>query len=639
MAPANPSVGFASARHLAEALMLCWKGDFPKEVTDLPSGYLAIPTSGFKDAQGNLATFEHFGKQHGWRYELTAGTGKIRSFPLRHLISEQWTYHDPLRYRADGTQRDDGTIYDPSHPSTEYLIGARTKEQAASILGALTAHVADDIQFVPLAAKGSPAFPFFWLLTTDRPPLDVLREAAARVWWGPISAGTGTPVYLQWPYSLAMPRGFLGRLPWDAGSDGIVLLSRKEPEAIILKADFVPAQPAERFADLRVATRVEEAQVAREDPSPRFAVQLKLDRGGAQDRLGERVRELESELGMRQRLLESLRDELARPAPPPVEPLFLYYAEETDGVPTELRRLLIEWTDHAGDLGSVRYARLAGASLPEGFDRRKVVHVVTTNRALGEDGDASIGARLTEYRARYGVTVHFDQLFEWTPHELSLFIPHGRALRLYPRLRPGPIAANQLARALFGREVGGPERSRWLVLLVPGDDDRLRACRIEKAALQPIAHAVRWSCNIDVAEPVGFPARETASEAKETFFGVMERDFEAGVNAEANARIAAKSVQLETELTDIAAKIETVQAANQRVAQIIDGTSKFAGDLGRTMHKLQGALDAVRLAVPDTGKAAMLGEELGAYRQAVDELMRRKGEVERLIRDIETLRL
>ncbi len=627
---------FETPYELAQALTVCWKGELPDEIYEV-DGKFAVKQDGF--AAGSLAGLR---EQHGWRYSLIS-LRKKSPVPLRALVSNSWQFRDPLRFHSDGSPRDGGVLFDVSRHNTEYLIGARTHEEAAALLDGLTTHLIEDIAVVPIVVRDAPPFQFFWLVVCDFPLLDVLKRAPG-AWWRAASAESGTSIWVQWPYSIGLPPSFLERHPWKAGQGGLVLLNRsaneKAAEVLIAKASFVASRSIEEFADLHVAARVREIQAAKEIAPAKFDIEMRLVTGGIDESLRQRAERLKGEIQVRQRTLDAFLDELNEHDPVTPEPLYLYAADNESTVPDELQRLLVEWTDQSNDLESVMIQRIERASLPVGFDEGDpFVHVVTTAHALAGASDvvSSLGTRLHEYRPQ-GVRVAFEQLGEWTPFGLRIFAPSDRTLRLYPRLRPSDAAAEQLAAALFGRVVSAEERARWLVLLIDNAHGRISAFRISAESFRPIARAIRWDCAVDVKAAGEATRKIMQGEFEESFVASLEKNLADAAGRVAQERVERKCADLKGQIKTACDRLKNVDETNRKIAASFAAAQKISRDLAPLLNDLRGTLTAIAGELQGASRLSALATsfaELQASTRSYQELETQLAKIRKEIADLQ----
>ena len=492
---------FDSIADLVGTLALCWTSDlFPEHVMVLGSGRFSLPPFGLRHV-------DLMAKQHGLkvRQPKSEPTGR-RELLADHVVTHEWSFRDPLYFNADGTRRGSRTRR-RREAGIEYLVAAQNTREAGRLLDRMLTRLTDGIEITPIVMNGAAPFAYFWLISSERPPLDVLDEAP-RAWWGPADNPSRAFVFSQWPLALNVHGDFLQRVQWNAGK-GFVLLSQDDPRRLVVTVppDRVRSLTLDAFADFQpVATAHLNVDTA--SARTRFPVQLRLRPRTHPEAIETRMKRLQAEITTRQIALETLieeRDrlhEMDRVALTFPQPLLLYYTGDATEVPEDLRRLLIESSNQPGDLDALRCARFSAIDLPLGLDQPyEAVHVVTTARVTdGERGasDLTLPIRLQHHIPHEGAEPYFEQLDEWEPFDLHLFASRGTALRLHPRLQPGPVAAEKLASALFGRTVTVDERRQSLILLLPGERDRLVACHLPVAAFRPLARVFDWECGVNV---------------------------------------------------------------------------------------------------------------------------------------------
>ncbi|HXM46110.1 MAG TPA: hypothetical protein VN924_33065 [Bryobacteraceae bacterium] len=547
---------FPQLRDLIQALNLCTESDslFPESVLVASGKGWAIPES-------MLSGFDDMARRHAWahrRVKAPPPDGEVQSFAS--VVGGSWVPLDPYRRRFNGAPRDAEIVVDPFEPNTEYIVAARTGEEAQSLLDALLSHTCGECRAVPLcvsAAAAAPKQPFqyFWSLSGNRPP-DAALRMAPRAWWGPAGSSRNFDILMEWPYGLGVPDRVLQRIAWGS-LQSVVLLSRSAPQTLILSAagGGNPRIPLIETGDLRPARRTV-IPVAAQTPPVRFRVNLRLAERHPKRPLRVRIRQLEREINERsleiQRLQGDIDDDSGEFDP---EPLFFYYSADESEVPDEIRRLLVEWTDQPGDLDCVQYQKLDATRFPKGLDQPyRVAHVVTTSMALGdEQKDPTIGFRLSAYVPQLGARTRFEQLRDWAKKGLRIMVPHARDLEVDPRFRPCPSSVEKLGAALSDNG----HTANSLFVIVPNPDGGLLSFGIPVDGFRPIARAFDWDCQVEAAAAPSHVLDTLLPQAREALLTGLEGALDLAVREEGGRRLEARRNALRSELNSESARIQT----------------------------------------------------------------------------------
>jgi len=525
---------FEKIQYLLQALYTTRRNEtFPLKVKEInqKNGGWAVSLQQFGN-NISRSLFERLCSQYGWRATVVERLPSTHEVQLAEIIDREWHYCDPLRL-------------DQTELSRSYILGAQNSQQAQYLLKYLTGCHTENISARPLIVPendvSNTGFPFLWEITVTEdtpthPPLFLLQEAQ-RTWWRTVELyHEQIKIFVEWPYQL--PEDYLRHLDW--GKDArLVLISRHESPIVVRISNDDPT-----FYEL---IDVAEVQVGKRhtisvNPAPvgnlNFKVDLKLVQNPSPRQIyADRISELTVEIEAKQALKELLQDQSEDIDTSDIvpEPLFLYAGKKSN-IPFELRRLLIEWSDQEQALRSLQYQKIDWQSLPQGIMPTNTddVHVLTTETALKKGVLNSVGLQLRDYTPAGGARfTRFDLLTEWMDFGLRIFIPQDRQLELYPALKPSPVAADKLKRALLPPDAN---KQDWIVVLIPADNGQLQVCQLP-AKFKPLIEEFNWQCNLDI--PISSPSilRPLAQKARGQFITSIEKLFTTNVKGQIKTRL------------------------------------------------------------------------------------------------------
>jgi hypothetical protein len=604
---------FNQPGHLIEALVAArgaYVTAFPENVLVVRSHRLAVPL--------RLVDSPHFTglrAERGWQVEVKAAAPQGKTQPFTAILDYAWQYCDPARPEAlpDGTFMAPPALgRDGERPVFTYLLAATNRQGSQRILDTLTQLLARDLRGAPVqlagaAETGTWPYTFLWRVDLARPCLLVLR-AAERCWWGPLDRGR-VQIFLEWPYRLSLPPECLPLLPWGI-SEGCVLLSRQKPRTVTLAQPL--GQPIFgnliKVAELTVAEASQvKAEVAASPQPLQLEVQVRLVPGDPQQADKRRGDDLEQEIAAKEALLKNLRKRTARYAETdmPREPLLVFFEPAGGGLPNDLRRLLIEWSDQANDLRALYYQALPGQVWPARPGQPLTcarLHLLTTGQALGRGGPVDLGVRLREYRPQLRDGEAFELLSEWLP-QLRLFVPRGQRTELYPALPTSQMAAEKLDQALLGGQ-----SSHQVAVLVARQEGHIHALRLERGAFQPFNDAFQWDCRLSLtpsqAESVTAAAGHAGKALADKVAARMvdELDAAAAVVVQAalvgeEKRLADELKRLTDELKRHEAQVQQLQKQLAKYQELLDGLAPLDQQAARRAGVVLTSVTRVRAEV------------------------------------------
>jgi len=634
----TPHIIFPDLRTLLLAWHHCLKNGGEEKPALFPPSVLQTAAWEWAAPKESLINFNHLATQHRWQWRGEQDKPEGVEVALKSCIAGFWEYRDPLRSARRGQNQNDPPVtrYAPFDHEREYLLAARDEAEAAHLLHVLTEFVVQGIRAVPLVLTGGDEFEFFWMVTSEQPPLAAM-SAAARAWWGPIGAGP-TRIYKQWPFDLEIADVLLHRIPWGA-PEGFTLLSKDSPHVLTLRraGDGQIERELIEVVTLR-AGDLSEASAASPPLPGKFEVKLKLRERPERYKLAESIKQLERDIETKRRRLERLSEEIliegkAHDALP--QPLLLYYPDEDrpKSVPYQLQRLLIEWTGqtakgYPADLESLRYLKLGTESFPQGLDNHfPEVHVLTTAAALDKrKGIPDAGLKLLDYRPEASARVWFDLLPEWAEHHLCLFVPHELRLSLYPQFRPGDFAAEKLGRALLGQ----PGYREYALLLVPTPKGEISACRIRKDQFRPLVEVVEWECGLETEPYDPRIIEDKIEERRDRFVSELENSLYLAVKGLAMARLSRKDQQLREKLKEETAERERRREAIDRLHEELEGFDQLCVEVESVMSGLRREQERLGDKITSSQKNAA---DLHSLALGHERLLRKLADAERKLRE------
>lgn len=630
MPEATDIVLFTNAGHLLSALSICKRipgAKHPTHVYESVAGGWGGPIEWF----GQPEQLIQLAAQCGWTFRFE-DISKTKQVAIIELLSGEWIYQDPLRPRE--TARLPGALADAvpvtqnevEGAALQYLLAAETEEQAQRILDALSLSLARGVQGTPVLLEPIGArsrFRFFWSVRWQSPDIQIFKSAS-RVWCGPFGFGD-VNIYEQWPFTLAVPISCLHQIPWGPDVE-IVLLSKDDPDVLLLRRGQEPTvlREIEEVARLTVGSaEVVAINVARPENPPRLEIEIRLVEESPRRAWANRITELSQEIEAKQAIRDQMlrRRESVEAIEVSPEPLFLI-AETPDlrgEVPTELRRLLIEWADQTEDLRSLYYTKIESTGLPEGlFLRGCPIHVLTTATALGVRESGSIGVRLWEYAPPPPASRSMDLVPEWSRFGLRLFVPHLRRPEIYPHLRVGEVAAAKLAGAILPSE--DPNPRHWLVLLLPGQSGRLEVLRLPTKSFTPLLDAHQWRCRLapEVHEPT--VAAAVHGRVEEELFRSLERSLSEAVLEQAMRRLN----PIESESASLSEEVGEAQTAVAALAGLVAEASSQLDLAGSEVR------NATRVLAEVSGDLHGVIDKENELRITIERLTRAVAELDRL---------
>src|ERR1017187_1278186 len=270
-------------------MLLCHQA-LPEAVYPVEDGW-AVPLE-------NLTTEAELlvlAKQCGWCMKITSF--KLPTpVSIFQMLSGAWTYRDPLYASPDGLKSADAS-YDLTDEEVEYtyILAARDEQQSQEILSTLCNYHVRSIKGAPILLKplvGHCPFQFFWLVRWKHPDPLVL-EKAARVWWGPLERGV-PQIFIQWPFSVAIPVAALLALPWGDQA-AYALLSKDAPDYLILRrsGEDLVFKDFEEVARLNTGVaHVADVAAARPPERPTLTVRMRLVDEEPRSKLANRASEM-----------------------------------------------------------------------------------------------------------------------------------------------------------------------------------------------------------------------------------------------------------------------------------------------------------------------------------------------------------
>ncbi|HEX3045581.1 MAG TPA: hypothetical protein VHY08_12555 [Bacillota bacterium] len=589
-----------------------------------------------------------------YKNSLSSGAKK---YPLATIIDQGWLYRDPQRYEPFVS---DSKVlgFTPDRKEIQYLIAARTSEKAQILLDLLTGALVTGIKALAFPLEpvdGTMPFKYFWRVESANPPVPALvLQSADQCWWGPISPGL--EIFLPYPWSLELdPR--LVSLIYPRNDGDFILLNHPEqrrngskPQAYrVRRMDGVPEfKSLIEIANLKVSERAaEETDVIPDESSREFDVELKLVEKTAKAQIEDHIKDLKLDIRAKQLLLarleykapESYGSQIETP-----EPLYLYEhtpgdeIRGTDLLPSQLERLIMEWTDQTGELGNLQYTALEPGVLPESMaGKGSTGHVLTTSRALGKGlANEEVCWRLAEYSH---TAEKFYLVQEWLKYDLRIFIPQGKRLQLYPELFPNSVTADKLANALL--QETRSERSQWLILLTqkPGESVAFFCLRI--ANFRPFVDSFEWACKLNTPLPSNYQKKITAlmPAVEEYFLDSIKAAMDTAVTDKAKNRFEICQTTLQQQLQNYSAQLDTLlKEIQERADQISDLRARF-DDINRESEKLNGKITDFRnLCVDLQKKGASLQKDQAKIQAFLNTLNRQITETHQITNRIAELK-
>ena len=573
--------------------------------------------------------------QCGWEMQLTSVKAP-RATSIFHMLSGEWTYRDPLKRSPGHDALHDARRYEASYDLTddqnEYinLLGARDESESQELLNLLIDSRPRKVEGTPILLEptdGTCPFRFFWLVRWQRPDPLILRKAA-RAWWGPLAYGE-PEIFLQWPFSLALPLPALQALPWGTEA-AYVLLSREEPHYLLLhrrEPDLV-FRPLEEMARIVPGSAtVVRARAVTPPERPTLEVRIQLVEEKFERKVVNRINEIEREIEAKKQICEQLRRRLVDTEPVLAvdEPLFLY--GERPGargeIPYDLRRLLVEWADQQEDLGSLYYVNLRAEQLPaDRFLAGSAVHVVTTGTALGKADPGGVGLRLWEYAAD---ALRLNLCPEWAEHQVKIFTPDPYHPEIYPDMRPGRVGARRLAEALLPG--GTPDAAAdWIALLIPDHAGSLHLIQLRIADFTPLCDAWQWNCRVSLELDQPALAAELSERTLAQTWESVRLAFQSSIEAEAQMRLDVLVSQIRHEISRLAQQVGQVQAriGGQRtqlakLSQKETALDAVVADCRKTSSEIADALQALSQEVTPAASALGILQRLAESGKRIQE--------------------
>jgi hypothetical protein len=628
---------FEDPSHLLSAFdILCGHEPYPSRLLFVPSQGWAVDTASL----GTPAELNKLALQFGWKVEFPASAVTGRWVPTQSDLTGRWTYRDPLKamewagHAALPIPEDPNwALLDPTIPHMQFLLGARDEATAQCILDAISTRFGQGIRALPVLLEPDGSSPceyqYFWKVFLERPN-PFLFGVADRVWWRPQGVGR-VEIFLEYPWSLEVQPAQLHRIPW-AKNTGVVLLSKAAPEVIELRHTQQGTVYSDYLGTIALTKGAAEVTIpvvaSQQVPDARLKVDIRLGRPDPhafeQMRTKELKREIDAKTQVYEHLLSRQRHEETDAA---FHPLFLYAQSESErerrSLPTEIQRLIVEWSDQPADIGAIRYGFLPADDLPAGmFPDGTSVHVVVAAVTLGAEDCTDVSARLLDYAPKTPNSWNLVLNKDWADNKLRLFTPSSDHIWLYPNLRPNALTASALASAIHPGI--SADKNKWLYLALPGRSDNLRFVLLPIEALQPLStvfsglleigadistpkvrevlggkvlSAVFEAVDANMTETVGRAATERLDEATRRLkaeVAILSDDLEkrkkstAAAQASANA-LGDQSGALTRFLTDALAKSNELGSLLQQIVTGFQGSGSQLQSL-RTMIDRQQAL-------------------------------------------------
>jgi hypothetical protein len=634
---------FRNPADLLSALLLC-RRSLPDDVFPLSDGWGA-PVHELAP-EGEL---RELARQFGWDMEVVFLEEVPEPVPIFQMLAGTWSYRDPLggassRHALETFQGPSLASYDLMDEETDYLyiLGARDEQESQAILHALGDCLVRGIEGTPILLDpldGPCPFHFFWLVRWQRPDPSVLAKAS-RTWWGPLAHGA-PQIFIQWPFSLAIPVAALQALRWGEQA-AYALLSKDAPDYLILRRrgqDLVFREIQEVARLTTGPARVAKVTAASPPERPTLEVRIRLIEDEPRSKLASRAYEMAREIEAKRLIYEQmlLRLDSREPVVAALEPLFLY--GERPGargeIPYELRRLLVEWADLETDLRSLYYIHLKAEQLPRGaFLEKSSVHVVTTGAALGNRESGQVGVRLWEYTPG---ELCFNLRPEWADYGVRVFTPDRTCPEIYPDMRPGRVGATRLAEALLP---GTPDASaHWIALLFPDGEGQLHVVRLRIADFKPLCDAWQWNCRLNVQLDEPALAVELEEATLPQVWSSIGLSFQASVQAEAQGT-------LDALLPPVLADIKRLDGEVRTIQQRLEGQHKLVKDLRGTEADLNKTVAASRRTAAEVAEALRRVREdtasAAAALKAIPDLLKSivllQGEIDALAKRLSAIR-
>lgn len=519
-------------------------------------------------------------------------------------------------------------------PAKASILAADSRERAGTLIAQLAHTRAPGLRAAALTPCDGKKAPAFLCRVEPGLPEPRARDAASRVWWGPVLQLNPPEfeLFFEWPCQLSLQIDPLRRAIEDLvaagfapagglmllGPSGPPLLARRDPQQAGLFHDLIDCcekvVPGRQFP----VTAADAAPPAEQLP---IAIEISLEekRGPHAERLRlerveKRIEALKREQAQLLRRQKRARD-LAELRP---EPLYIYSSRPGE-IPQELKRLLLDCGDDPIAFRELRYLRLRRAPLPEwnGIGEGDL-HFVTPARVFEPQQREQLsldeadwpapsvgGLRLLQHPPLEGRWFRHRLLGEWAQYGLALFVPEDRPFEIHPPLMATTDHAKKLEREIL------PEHWRLgdaIYVLIPGDVAGAPLCcvALPRSEFQPLGEALRWQ--LRSTRPRLLPVETAMIAATHSL---------AAASIPAGARLAFEKAEAEV-VTAIDRQLEELKARKKelsRLKELSDACSFAASEL-HTAASLWSAYLLHRQSKPE----AKWHDKFNALKKQLDQL-------------------